>query len=451
VALLSARVAVLAATVLLVPGVGSLAASPPDFIWAVAGGGPGPDDADGVGVDPRGRPIISGGFAGPGTAGADVFATGYTRRGQMRWTRQFGGSGADHAFDNDVDSAGAALVTGSFNRTVDFGTATLTSRGGTLPRYGDAFLLKLGVRGGTKWVRQIGGAGSDGGDEVAMGPRDDVFVIGDSDRETRLGADVVLPATGGRDAWAARYRRSGRLKWGRRLGGPGEQQSHGISADGEGHTLVTGEMSGTSEFGSHQLDSPTPRSDVFLAKLGRGGGVRWVQRFGGAGREIGRGVDADADGHIYFSGEFEGALRLGATTLQSAGSDDLFFAKANGRGGVRWAIGFGGPGAEIGPELEVDRRGFGYLTGTFSGTARFGNRTLTASGARAAFVMKVSPRGRIVWVASSGAGPDATLGELALGPGSVTALGRFVATVTLGRFELASAGGTDFFLARLPR
>jgi hypothetical protein len=33
----------------------------------------------------------------------------------------------------------------------------------------------------------------------------------------------------------------------------------------------------------------------------------------------------------------------------------------------------------------------------------------------------------------------------------VNVLGRFAATVTLGAFKLNSAGGTDFFLARLPR
>ena len=42
--------------------------------------------------------------------------------------------------------------------------------------------------------------------EVAAGPHGNAYVIGDSDGETRIG-QVVLPATGGRDAWAARYRR----------------------------------------------------------------------------------------------------------------------------------------------------------------------------------------------------------------------------------------------------
>jgi hypothetical protein len=45
----------------------------------------------------------------------------------------------------------------------------------------------------------------------------------------------------------------------------------------------------------------------------------------------------------------------------------------------------------------------------------------------------------------------ATLGELALGPGTVGVLGRYAAQVTLGRFALRGAGRTDSFLAQLPR
>jgi hypothetical protein len=454
-------IASLALVFALCSSLGALGAGTPAVRWVVAGGGPGADDADGVGTDPRGRIVISGGFEGTSrldashvlaSAGsADVFAAGYGRGGRVRWTRRFGGPRADQAFDNDVDSRGDAVLTGSFNDRVDFGGPLLVSRGGRLPRYGDAFLLKLGERGQTKWVRQIGGSGSDGGDEIAVGPRDNVYVIGDSDGPTTFTPGTVLPAGGGRDAWAARYGRKGRLVWARSLGGPGEQQSHGISADAAGEVLVTGEFRGTALFGSHRLDSDGSSPDVFIAKLDRRGRVRWAQRFGDGDREIGRGIDADARGNVWFAGEYQGTLRIGATTLTSAGSDDLFLAKAGPGGRVRWAIGMGGGGAEVGPEVEVDAEGNSYLTGSFTGTARFGERVLTASGVRAAFVAKVSPEGRIAWVVASTDSGFATLGELSLGPSSVNVLGRFAATAHLGGFAFTSAGATDFFLGQLRR
>ena len=445
--------------VVLLSATGALGAGTPTFDWAVSGGGPGSDDADGVGVDARGRSVISGGFARTAAfdaahsvtsaGGADIFAAGYGKRGRVRWVRRYGAGAADQAYDNDVDAAGHGVITGTFNGTVDFGGPRFASRGGSRPMYGDAFLLKLGVGGRTLWARQIGGAGSDGGDEVAVGPHGNAYVIGDSDGETRIG-QVVLPATGGRDAWAARYRRDGSLVWARRLGGPGEQQSHGISADREGHTLVTGEFSGTSLLGSHRLDSAGTRSDAFLAKLDRRGRVRWAQRIGATGADLGRGVDADAKGHVYFTGEYVGTVRIGGTTLTSSGGADMYLAKATKAGRVLWAISVGGPGADSGPELEVDSSGFAYLAGQYSGSARFGAFTLTTPGARGAYVAKVSPRGRVVWVVGSKDSPFATLGELSLGPNSVNVLGRYVSEVTLGSTQLTGAGLTDFFLARVP-
>ena len=431
------------------------------FTWAVQAGGPGSDDADGIGPSPGGGVVVSGGFTNTIRFDAtrtlrsaspldDIFAAAYDRNGRVLWTRRFGGPGTDHAFDSDVDAAGNALLTGTFADTVAFGASTLTSRGGTLPAYGDGFLLKLDPAGAPQWVRQIGGTGSDGGDEVAIGPRGDAFVIGDSNGPTRFSPEVELPPTGGRDAWTARYRADGTLAWARSLGGTGEQQSHGISADREGRALVTGEFRGATRFGDVVLGSDGTRADIFVAKLGRRGRVLWAQRFGGPGQDLGRGIDADAEGHVYFSGEFSGTIRLGATTLTSAGGRDMFVAKAGRGGRIIWAVGMGGAGDEVGPEIEVDARGAVHLVGTFSGQARFGDRTLTAAGANAAVIARLTSRGRFTWVAQSGAGPYTTLGELAIGPGRVSVLGRYAGPATLGRFPLTAAGRTDAFVAQLP-
>jgi hypothetical protein len=403
-----------------------LAAPLPAVKWAEAGGGTGNEDADGIGVDSKGRLVVSGGVDDAGNW--DVFAVGYGKQGRVRWTRRYGGAGDDQSFDNDVDSRGDGILTGSFNRSVDFGGTNLTSRGGDRPRYGDAFLLKLGTHGRTKWVRQIGGTGSDGGDEVAVGPHNGIWVNGDSDGDVQFTSSKTLKHTSGRDAWAARYRRDGSLVWATLLGGAGDQQSHGISPDPDGNALVTGEV------------SDGGAADVFLTKLDRLGRVRWTKRFGDADREIGRGVGTDAKGDVYFGGEFSGTLKLGSHTLTSSGPSDSFVAKANRRGDVRWATRLGDTGNETGPEIEVTPEGVSYLTG-FS----------TVGGNRTAWVAKVGRRGKVQWKLDSSDSPFATLGELSLGPNSVNVLGRFASTVTLGGKKLTGAGGTDYFVARIAR
>jgi hypothetical protein len=445
------RIALIPIALAMAAATAATATATPAVNWALSGGGPGSDDADGIGTGPGGRVVIAGGFEPGGPGGTEIFATSYSKRGGLIWMRRYGGPGTDHAFDNDVDVRGNAAITGTFNDTVDFGGPLLTSRGGSRPAYGDAFLLELDPSGRTRWVRQIGGTGSDGGDEVATGLTRDVYVIGDSDGPATFTPTLTLPPGGGRDSWAACYRPNGHLAWARSLAGPGDQQAHGISPDSDGNVLLTGEFQGTSLFGSRRLDSAGTNSDVFLAKLDHGGRVRWAESFGDGDREIGRGVDADAKGNVYFGGEFAGTIQHGRTTLTSMGATDSFLAKARPGGRVLWAMDIGGAGDEIGPEVEVDDAGNSYLTGTFSGTAAIGGFTLVTSGLRGAYVAKVSPRGQVMWAVQSTDTAYATLGELSLGPKAVNVLGRFAGGMRFGPFGLASAGGTDYFLAQLRR
>jgi hypothetical protein len=185
---------------------------------------------------------------------------------------------------------------------------------------------------------------------------------------------------------AARYRRNGSLVWATLLGGTGDQQAHGVSADPHSNALDTGEFQGVAQFGSHRLVSAGAQPDVYLAKLDRRGGVRRAQRFGDGDREIGRGVDSDPHGNVYFSGEFAGTIQLGTRTLTSVGSTDLFVAKAGPAGRVRWAIRLGDVGLDIGPEIEVAPDGTTYLTGSFR----------NAAGTPRAFIAKVSRKGRLL-------------------------------------------------------
>jgi hypothetical protein len=151
------------------------------------------------------------------------------------------------------------------------------------------------------------------------------------------------------------------------------------------------------------------------------------------------------------AGKFSGTLHLGRHTLTSVGADDLFVAKLSRAGVVRWATSMGGVGREEDGEIEVALDGTSYVTGSFEGSGRFGNKTLTASGIRGAFLVKVSRTGQILWAVQSTDSPFSALGELTLGPDSVNLLGRFAANATLGRFELPGIAGTDYFIAQLRR
>src|SRR4051794_35202196 len=67
-----------------------------------------------------------------------------------------------------------------------------------------------------------------------------------------------------------------------------------------------------------------------------------------------------------------------------------------------WAISAGGTLHDKTRGIALDAEGNVLLTGEFTGTATFGEHTLTSAGAMDFFVAKVDPRGKFLWARSGG-------------------------------------------------
>ncbi len=70
-----------------------------------------------------------------------------------------------------------------------------------------------------------------------------------------------------------------------------------------------------------------------------------------------------------------------------------------------WAVGAGGTGVDEGLSIAIDSQGNQYVTGSFRGTAAFGNHTLTASGdnwTEDIFAAKLDPAGNWLWAVKAG-------------------------------------------------
>ena len=75
-------------------------------------------------------------------------------------------------------------------------------------------------------------------------------------------------------------------------------------------------------------------------------GVSWATQAGGTGYDIGYGISALPDGSSIVTGNFEGTVTFGSTTLISVGSADVFTAKMNADGTWAWATKAGGTGGD---------------------------------------------------------------------------------------------------------
>lgn len=221
-----------------------------------------------------------------------------------------------------------------------------------------------------------------------------------------------------------------------------------------------------------RMNSMLPLMTLITLLAGTGGGAArsatlppaspWPKALGGADRESATGIAVDQDSNSYVAGTFEGQPAFDAVHLKSAGQTDVFVARLDPDAHVVWAVAVGGPGADEGRGIAVSPAGDVYVTGFFSGTVDFdpgpGRTELTSAGSSDAFLLRLNPRGELVWARRLG-GKLGDVGlRVAVGADAVWVTGYFQGAIDLPATappsaaaapRLESAGGTDAFVAKL--
>jgi hypothetical protein len=240
--------------------------------------------------------------------------------------------------------------------------------------------------------------------------------------------------------------------WSARFGNTGAQFAWGLAADASGGVAITGDLSGTADFGGGTLTS-AGLSDVFLAKLDANGAHQWSKRFGDASVQSGQAVAVDAAGNVVIAGYFQGSVTFGTTALTTSGGADIFVAKFDMNGAHVWSKKFGSAtDDQLGLAVAVDPTGNVLLTGALTGSMAFGGPTLASAGGADVFVAKLDgATGNHVWSKRFGdAGVAQTGRAIAADPmGNVIVAGDIDGTVDFGGGPLAPAGGADAFVVKL--
>ena len=176
---------------------------------------------------------------------------------------------------------------------------------------------------------------------------------------------ISITATGEYDTFVAKFDKDGKIEWAKNFGGSDSDSARAkdIAADSSG-TYLTGTFSDEVIFGNETLTGGGDGSEeVYVAKLDTNGKTVWAKSFGSDfNNEYASGIEVDKEGNTYFTGEFQGQLQLGNTTLDGGESGDVFVAKLDTNGNVLWAKEYGD--ANQGDEAEdvvVDKEGNAYL------------------------------------------------------------------------------------------
>ncbi len=178
-----------------------------------------------------------------------------------------------------------------------------------------------------------------------------------------------------------------------------------VVSDESGYSFVLTDFTGTATVGAKTFTS-RGKSDVLLIKYAPDGAALWARHIGGPEEDKAGDLDIVVQkGALFLTGSFGSALKfsnqqgLTEATLLSAGFSDVFVAKYDAFGALKWARRAGGTGDDYGNGIDATNAEDVYLTGSFTGKMHFTipgiNLTfsLSSSGSSDAFLLRYNAVG----------------------------------------------------------
>ncbi len=380
---------------------------------------------------------------------------------RLVWMKQLGTAGEDDAYSIAVDRSGRVYLAGY----------TAGALGSENAGSNDAWLAQYDADGNQRWLCQLGGAGDDEANGVAIAPNGQIYIIGYTYNEPPGTASGDRQAT----AWLACYDEQGNRHWHHPLGLEAPHIPTSLTIDQDGHLYITGYTAPEQDhwqgwlacygadgqprwrrsLGHHRKDviayaavSPTQHlylisnavspaaasseTALWLACYDHQGEPQWQQPLGPGDETSCSGLAVDGADHIYV---------VGLSDRPDTEHHQAWLAKYDGQGQQLWQQTLGqGTVEEEATAIAVDAASQVYLAGFTYGAIAGEN-----AGDADAWVACYSPEGELRWAQQIG-----TAGEDGCNAVAVDAEGHvYLAGYTDSALEGNHAGDYDAWLAKL--
>ena len=406
-------------------------------------------------TDDAGNILLTGTFGGTLAIGdiqlnsaesADVFLVKLDATGKVLWGKRFGGVGYQSGNGVAVDSEGNVLLTGHFEKSIDFGCGSITANVGEIASH--MFTVKLDPAGVCLWSRGFGGALSQTGSMIRVDASNDILLLGSAHKEIDYGGGLLASVVP-QNASIAKLDSTGKHIWSKNLGNATSMNVKDIAVDGSGAIVMMGDFFGSIDLGGGPMTA-SGNFDVLVTKHSASGEHIWSQIFGDSGYQYGTGVAIDGADNVLLTGSFASGIDFGGGLLQSAGEADAFFAKLDESGNHVFSNAFGGANGQAGSSVRADSTGNVVIRGSYSNEIDLGGGPIVPEGAGDSFLGKLDGAGKHLWSRRFGTGNDQLFDMVIDRVGNVVLVGRFTGKVEFnGCTVTANSGGLELFVVKL--
>lgn len=358
----------------------------------------------GIATDLDDNMVLVGGFKGTIDFGGgsftamdvDPYIVALGPDGAHRWSRAYVSAGIQQVNAVATDKDGSVIVAGTFAGTMTIGAETLMSAGGN-----DAFAAKLDKNGNALWARSFGGTSGDRALAVAVSSAGEVYVAGGYIGDVTI-AGVPLPtATPGENVLVIKLDPAGNPLWSKGFGDASSQLGTAVAVDVNGSPWIGANATGNLDFGCGAT-ADAGGGDIVIAKLDPAlGACAMAKRFGDAGQQITANLVAAVGGGVIFGAAVTGAVAFGGINTTGDATLDVVVGKIGNGGAIPWVKRFGALGTgQYQQGLAVDATGNVVVSGSFAGSIDFtggAGGVLTAQTPFDRYVAKLTPQGAPLW------------------------------------------------------
>ena len=262
-----------------------------NFLWAYSlNTGWGTSNTHHFSLDNTGNVYFGGNFLdtidvdpGPGIfncipiSGSDIYIIKLSSAGNFVWAKTIEGQNNDAIASIVLDKTGNIYCTGSFTFTTDFdpgpGIFNLVSNGGI----GDIFICKLDNMGNFLWAKSMGGAGWEGGYDIAIDNLNNPYIAGwyDGNFDINPNAGIhTLNCAGQKDVYICKLDSMGNFLWAGSIGGIGEDFISKLAIDDKGNISAIGYFSSSIDINldaSNYSLNTNGGTDIFILKFHNNG------------------------------------------------------------------------------------------------------------------------------------------------------------------------------------
>jgi len=326
------------------------------------------------------------------------------------------------------------------------------------------FLGNLTFAQNLEWVATAGGYDDDWARGVCVDNEDNVYITGNFWKEMTFPTDtgdVFIETARALEMYVAKYNSNGELIYVFTDGSPNSIESpNGITSDADGNIYIIGKFSENVVFGDETNSvslSSVGSYDIFISKYNSANELIWAKSIGSSDADYSSALHLDEQGNIFVSGAYGDDVTFfddtNPITINSNGSDDMFFAKYNNDGELQFARGYGDSSPEYCKGISTDENGNIYIAGSFNGNLNLDGTVLESPGGANIFIAKADSNANIIWTKNIGDDYNSTAEEIKIdNAGNIYVIGRITGDVVFGedanQVSISITTPSDAFIAK---